>query len=130
MCIDIKVPATGFEPQVTKVHVPGVPTTPASEGPYNNVSLLAVVKQHTPADRSGLGAKYQSGHKPGLGTCISESWRNWLLEAPGGPGQLLKRPWGLRVVCVQVHTCVCKSQGMRQLDTRGCRGELLGRLGV
>lgn len=54
--------------------MPGVPTTPASKGPYNNVSLLAVVQLDKPAEISGLRAKYQSGHKP---------VNVWDPEAPG-----------------------------------------------
>lgn len=122
------MPATRFEPRVTKAHVPGVPTTPASEGPYNNVPLLAVVKLDKPAQRSGPGAKYQSGHNPGLGTCMSVKpwgtgyWRHQEIQISSW------RDHGLSE-CAR-HGCVCKSLSRRQLETRGCKGELLGRPGV
>lgn len=123
------MPATRFEPQVTKAHVSGVPTTPASEGPYSNVPLLAVAKLDKQAERSGLEAKYQSDHKPGLGTCIpvrpggTGHWRHQDIQVSSG------RDHGLSV-CARARVCVCKSLARRQLETRGCKGELLGRLCV
>lgn len=84
----------------------------------------------------GSADGYWSGHKAGLDPGETRGSESWLPEGPGGPCQLLERPWRLEWATEGVidlnqpvkHVLhVCKCLCMRQ---QGDQGQLLNKLSM